>query len=99
MRNEMGLASSQPWTLFKYLYRDASNFKSRGSVVLSGLLSVAERGFIASKMEGGEFFIAEQIGVKPLYEALYELSDGVTIKITFGTVSEGSMTFAKSILT
>jgi hypothetical protein len=78
MPNEMPLARDQPHTLFEYLYRDAGNFKSRGSILLSGRLSPPERSLIESKMEGGEFFIAEQIGIKPLYEALYEFSGGMT---------------------
>lgn len=79
MPNDLLLASGQPFTLFEYLYRDAGNFKSRGAVLLSGTLSQAERDLIASKMEGGEFFIAEQIDVKTLYAALHEYSGGMTV--------------------
>lgn len=31
-----------------------------------------------SKFEGGELFIAEQIGVPPLYQELWQYSDGPT---------------------
>jgi hypothetical protein len=68
----------QKHTLFEYFYGDAGNFKSHGSILLSGHISQSERELIESKMESGEFFIAEQIGVKPLYNALYEFSGGMT---------------------
>ena len=64
-------------TIFEYLYRDAANFKSYGSILLSGQITQSERDLIEGKLESGEFFIAEQIGVKPLYEALYEFSGGM----------------------
>lgn len=64
-------------TIFEYLYRDAGNFKSHGSVLLSGQISQSERDLIEGKLESGEFFIAEQIGVEPLYEELYKFSGGM----------------------
>lgn len=66
------------FTIFEYLYRDAANFKSYGSILLSGRITQPERELIEGKLESGEFFIAEQIGIQPLYEALYELSGGAT---------------------
>lgn len=71
-------ARSAASTCFHYVYRDAGNFKSRGTVILSGRLSLSERELIERKMESGEFFIAEQIGVPPLYAALYQYSGGMT---------------------
>lgn len=65
-------------TKFEYLYRDASNYKAFGHVLLEGVLSVAEREEIIARLEGGEFFIAEQIGVPTLYEMLYESTGGPT---------------------
>ena len=64
--------------IFEYMYRDAGNFKSYGSVSLIGELTVDERDEIESKMESREFFIAEQIGLKPLYDVLYKFSNGTT---------------------
>lgn len=78
MPDDRQSASGQASTLFNYVYRDAGNFKSRGSVLLSGRLSPSERELIQGKMESGEFFIAEQIGVIPLYAALYQYSGGMT---------------------
>ncbi len=56
--------------LFEYLYRDAGNFKAWGALIRA---QVAE---MRSRFEGGEFFIAEQLGVPPLYQDLWEFSDG-----------------------
>lgn len=64
------------WTLFKYLYRDASNYKAFGAVAVAGQFSEDERANIRQQLESGQFFIAEQIGVPPLYDQLYRWSDG-----------------------
>jgi hypothetical protein len=81
--------SSQTYTLFEYLYRDAGNFKAHGMILLSGQISQAERGLIESKLESGEFFIAEQIGIRPLYDALYQYSGGMTDQDHVWHSSEG----------
>ena len=65
-------------TIFEYLYRDAGNFKAFGSVALDGQLASRDETLIRSKLESGEFFIAEQVGVPPLYDQLYRWSDGPT---------------------
>jgi hypothetical protein len=64
--------------VFEYQYRDAGNFKVQGRLPLSGLLSEEQKLQIIQKFEDNEYFIAEQIGVPPLYGALYELSGGPT---------------------
>jgi len=66
------------WTIFEYLYRDAGNFKAFGSIALEGRVTDAERETIRAELNSGEFFIAEQIGVPPLYQQLYQWSDGPT---------------------
>ncbi len=66
------------WTIFEYLYRDAGNFKAFGSIALEGRIDDADREAIRAKLDSGEFFIAEQIGVPPLYEQLYQWSHGPT---------------------
>jgi hypothetical protein len=60
--------------IFEYLYRDAGNFKAWGELLLDGELSEADEAFLRSKFEGGEFFIAEQLGIPPLYEAVWSAS-------------------------
>ena len=66
------------WTIFEYLYRDAGNFKAFGAIALEGRINNADRESIRAKLNSGEFFIAEQIGVPPLYVQLYQWSDGPT---------------------
>lgn len=66
------------WTAFDYMYRDAGNFKALGTVALEGGLSERDQDLIRSRLQGGEFFIAEQVGVPPLYEQLYRWSGGIT---------------------
>lgn len=66
------------FSVFEYLYRDAGNFKAWGALLLKGALTEAQVREMRTKLEGGEFFIAEQIGVPPLYQELWEYSDGPT---------------------
>jgi hypothetical protein len=60
--------------VFEYLYRDADNFKAWGALLLKGALTDAQVAEMRSKFESEEFFIAEQIGVPPLYEELWAYS-------------------------
>ncbi|HEX6603744.1 MAG TPA: hypothetical protein VF027_02545 [Sphingomicrobium sp.] len=60
------------------MYRDAGNFKAFGTVALIGALSQSDRRVVQGRLDSGEFFIAEQIGVPPLYDELYRWSDGPT---------------------
>ena len=66
------------WTAFDYVYRDAGNFKAFGTVILKGRLGAADRELIRSRLSSREFFIAEQVGVSPLYNELYHWSGGRT---------------------
>lgn len=65
-------------TVFNYLYRDAGNYKAWGAIALEG--EVAPEGWNAAlaNLELGEFFVAEQLGVPPLYNTLYKWSGGPT---------------------
>lgn len=66
------------WTLFEYLYRDAGNFKSFGAVALEGEVSTAKAEAAIAALQDGELFVAEQLGVPPLYAALHRWSGGPT---------------------
>lgn len=66
------------WTAFEYLYRDAGNFKAYGTVLLDGVITAANEQLVRSRLDGGEFFIAEQLGVPSLFEQLYNWSGGPT---------------------
>jgi hypothetical protein len=63
---------------FEYLYRDASNYKSWGTLLLKGMVSASDEEQIKSHFESGEFFIAEQLEIPPLYADLWEFSSGPT---------------------
>ena len=64
--------------VFEYLDRDADNFKAWGALLLEGALTDAQVTEMRSKFESEEFFIAEKIGVPPLYEELWAYSGGLT---------------------
>lgn len=66
------------WTAFDYMYRDAGNFKAFGTVILEGSVSSADQELIRCRLESGEFFIAEQVEVRPLYGELCKWSRGPT---------------------
>ena len=66
------------YLILDYLYCDASNYKSFGSVLLTGTLTNAERAELIACLESGEFFVAEQVGVPPLYATLFQYSGGPT---------------------
>lgn len=66
------------WTVFEYLYRDADNYKSFGSVALEGSVGTELWASALGKLEDGTYFIAEQIGLPPLYDQLYRWSAGVS---------------------
>lgn len=65
-------------TLFEYAYVDGSNYKAFGEIWLSGSVSHDQRDFIVAKLESGQFFVAEQIHIPPLYAELFKYSRGVT---------------------
>lgn len=67
------------FSIFEYLYRDASNYKSWGTLVLRGEATASDLGVLKSKFESGEFFIAEQLGLPTLYAELWEFSNGPSI--------------------
>jgi len=56
-------------TLLEYLYRDASNYKQFGSVVLQGSISVKD---IRPLLIDGEYFIPSQVGLPDLQHKFKE---------------------------
>lgn len=60
------------YSVFSYLYRDASNYKAWNDLLLVGHLTEEEMMLMRRKLESGEFFIAEQLRIPTLYEALWE---------------------------
>jgi len=66
------------FSVFEYCYRDASSYKAFGRLLLDGAASDADIQILRCHFESGEFFIAEQLGIPPLYAELWELSQGPT---------------------
>lgn len=50
-------------TKLALMYRDASNYKAHRDVVVEGEITEAQIAAIASKLQDGEFFIANQVGL------------------------------------
>lgn len=67
------------FSVFDYCYRDASNYKAWGSLLLQGLASSSDIEDLLSHLDSGELFIAEQLGIPPLYADLWELSGGPSV--------------------
>lgn len=67
------------YIIFEYLYRDASNYKAWGSLVLRGGFKSSDLDILKSKFEAGIYFIAEQLQIPPLYVELWRYSDGPTV--------------------
>jgi hypothetical protein len=67
------------FSIFEYLYRDASNYKVWGTLILQGTSTASDLEVLKSSFESGEFFIAEQLGIPPLYADLWAFSDGPSI--------------------
>lgn len=70
--------SPHSFSIFEYLYRDASNYKVWGTLLLEGVANETDLQVLASKFESGELFIAEQLGIPALYADLWEFSNGPT---------------------
>lgn len=66
------------FSIFDYFYRDASNYKSWGSLLLEGRATESQLEQLRTQLNCGEFFIAEQVGIPSLYAELWQFSDGPT---------------------
>jgi hypothetical protein len=66
------------FSVFEYFYRDASNYKAWGTLLLQGACSNSDIESLRKQFDSGEFFIAEQLGIPSLYDELWELSSGTT---------------------
>lgn len=64
------------YTVFDYLYRDASNYKAWGSLLLKGAAVEADSARVFAALNDYEYFIAEQVGIPALYGDLWQYSDG-----------------------
>lgn len=58
--------------VIEYLYRDASNYKAWGEILLSGVPSQNDIAALRACLESDTYFVAEQVGIPALYQALWE---------------------------
>lgn len=70
--------ASNEYCIFEYLYRDASNYKAWGKILLSGIPSQKDAEALRICLESAEYFVAEQVGIPAVYKELWELSGGRT---------------------
>jgi hypothetical protein len=64
--------------VFEYLYRDASNYKAWGELLLSGIPSQSDVATLRACLELEVYFVAEQVGIPAVYKELWNLSGGRT---------------------
>lgn len=66
------------YCIFDYMYRDGSNYKAWGSLLLSGEPAHEDVAALKACLESDEYFVAEQVGIPPVYKELWALSGGPT---------------------
>lgn len=64
--------------VLEYLYRDASNYKAWGKLLLSGIPSQSDIEALRTCLESDVYFVAEQVGIPAIYKELWNLSGGRT---------------------
>jgi hypothetical protein len=65
------------YSVFEYQYRDASNYKEFGELLLEGIFSEKDLETMHSLMyDCGQFFVPEEVGIPPLQPKLWEKYDG-----------------------
>lgn len=64
--------------MFEYLYRDASNYKAWGELLLTGIPSQSDISALKVCLESDVYFVAEQVGIPAVYKELWDLSGGRT---------------------
>ena len=68
---------SKNFSVVEYQYRDASNYKSYGQILIEGKFFKKDINQIHSCMyDHGEYFIPEEIGIPPLQNLLWEKTNG-----------------------
>lgn len=64
-------ATEQTHTIFEYQYRDASNYKAYGVLLLCGVFNPEQQAEIEHCCDGAEYFVAEQLNIPALYPLLW----------------------------
>ena len=66
----------EAYCVFAYQYRDAANWKTYGELLLVGEVFEADISALVSYLDGGDLFVAEQIGIPSLCEQHFIDYDG-----------------------
>lgn len=64
--------ASKEHCVFEYQYRDASNYKAWGEMLLSGVPSQNDIATLRARLESDVHFVAEQVGIPALYQQLWD---------------------------
>ena len=65
------------YSIIEYQYRDASNYKVYGEILIEGIFSESDKALVHSYMyDNGEYFIPEEVSIPPLQPKLWEECDG-----------------------
>jgi len=72
------MSASGNCSIFEYLYRDAGNWKAWGQLLLEGVPTASDISSLTASFESGEFFIAEQLGIPPLFQQFWTQYGGPT---------------------
>src|SRR3546814_18733440 len=59
------MARDVDYIIFEYLYRDAGNYKTHGTVLLAGRTTPADEATVRASLDDA-CFVAEQVGIAPL---------------------------------
>lgn len=59
------------FTVFEYLYRDASNYKAWGAILLEGAFTPQDEAALRSQLDSGEYFIPGKVGIDALQPRIW----------------------------
>lgn len=59
------MACDGDYSILEYLYRDAGNYKTHGTVLLAGRATPADEATIRASLDE-DLFVVEQVGIAPL---------------------------------
>ena len=74
MGTDISQEDEAKYCVLEYLYRDAANYKAWGEVLLSGAPIDYDIATLRACLDAGEYFVAEQVGIPPAYQELWDLS-------------------------
>jgi hypothetical protein len=67
-----------PHCVFEYLYRDSSNYKAHGAILLVGAVTAGDLERLTATLPEGLYFLPAAVGIAPLHEELFQYSNGPT---------------------